>query len=233
MSSEDVTICITMGLRPELLRKTLLSLGTLVCEFSVLAVNDFGDEETNREFRSICPNGRIIDLGGHVGHHAAVDRMYRQVRTPYVMHLEDDWHFDRLDFLPASLSLLQRNEAISSVCLRSVDDFALKEDESSRMVFSSIGETRFARLDGLHPQWHGFTFNPHLSRRADWENLQGFSRFKKERHVSRAMRRQGRFVAYLDPGACRHIGWTESVAQPPMSSFKKFKKWARGRVLQR
>jgi len=60
--SEQVTICITMGLRPDLLRQNLESLHPLIAELPVLAVNDFGDTETNQAFADICPAGELVDL---------------------------------------------------------------------------------------------------------------------------------------------------------------------------
>ena len=48
-----VTACITMGRRPQLLRETLRSLLPLLSSMPVLAVNDFGDDETNAVFREL------------------------------------------------------------------------------------------------------------------------------------------------------------------------------------
>jgi hypothetical protein len=227
--SEQVTICITMGLRPDLLRQTLESLHPLIAELPVLAVNDFGDTETNQAFADICPAGEIVDLGGHVGHHRAVDAMYRHVRTPYVMHLEDDWHFVRHNFIQPALELLEENDAISIVCLRDVHDFGFEPEEKTKIVSEKYGATSYLRLDAMHPQWHGFTFNPHISRHSDWSATGGFASFKKERHISRARRAQGHAVAYLEPGACHHIGGEQSIANTKVLKFRQFKKWLRGR----
>ena len=87
--------------------------------------------------------------------------------------------------------------------------------------------SRFVRLDGLHRQWHGYTFNPHIARRDDWVQLGGFSQFRKERHISRALRTKGKFVAYLRPGACRHIGGGQSVTTPHLSTAQRLKAWLR------
>lgn len=227
--SERVTICITMGRRPDLLRQTLESLQPLISELPVLAVNDFGDEDTNQAFGEVCPAGEIVDLGGHVGHHRAVDAMYRHVRTPYVLHLEDDWRFDRQDFLEPAVALLEGGDAISIVCLRDVNDFGFQHEDKAKIISEKDGATSYHRLDALHPQWHGFTFNPHLSRHSDWSAIGGFESFKKERHISRVRRAQGQWVAYLEPGACHHIGGDQSIANAKVSKFRQFKKWLRGR----
>ena len=66
-----------------------------------------------------------------------------------------------------------------------------------------------------HRQWHGHTFNPHLTPVNIWRDVSGFSKFKKERHVSRHLRGRGLRVAYLQPGYREHIGEGNSVANPP------------------
>ena len=107
MSAENlVTICITMGLRPDVLQQTLESLGPELRKLPIIGINDFGDAETSAVFDRLCPHGQRIDLGKQVGHHPAVDAMYAKVRTPYVFHMEDDWEFPRHDFLDDALPSL-------------------------------------------------------------------------------------------------------------------------------
>ena len=228
--TRQITLCVTMGRRPALLTQTLRSLGPIVAEAAVLAVNDFGDEETNAVFRSLVPHGRIVPQPGKLGHHAAVDRMYAQVRTPFVLHLEDDWQFDRTDFIPEAMAILSAAPEVSAVCLRALEDFGPEADYARKAARHSVNGAAYARLDALHDQWHGFTFNPHIAPLALWRDLAPFAGFKKERHISRKVRAQGRHVAYLQPGACAHIGHDQSLANPPKPSF-----WARllGRNPQR
>ena len=75
----------------------------------------------------------------------------------------------------------------------------------------------------------GFTFNPHLARRALWERFGPYARFEKERHISRAMRAEGLVTAFLDPGACGHIGDQRSVVPRAPKRFKALRDWWRGR----
>ena len=56
----DITLCITIGLRPTELRRTLISLSALLDKMPVIAINDFGDEETNEVFQEMVPLGLII-----------------------------------------------------------------------------------------------------------------------------------------------------------------------------
>lgn len=81
-------------------------------------------------------------------------------------------------------------------------------------MLSSAQGVRYARLDNLHDQWHGYTFNPHLISMDTLREIGKFGAFKKERHVSRFLRKKGKYVAYIKPGACHHIGEDHSVSNP-------------------
>lgn len=229
MSPEKlVTICITMGLRPDVLQQTLESLSPELRKLPMVGINDFGDVETSEVFDRLCPHAERIDLGKQVGHHAAVDAMYAKVRTPYVFHMEDDWEFTRHDFLNDAIRLLEQNAKISSVCFRDTDNFFIEDKARALIVEEETDGIRYARMDALSPKWYGYTFNPHLARISLWEDFGGFSGFKRESHISRKLRADGKFTAFLKPGACQHIGFV-SVAHKPPSRFKRFKNWLRGR----
>ena len=72
--TSDITLCITMGRRPELLKQTLESLFQFYTFENVIAVNDFGDEATSQVFKEICPHGQLLHLEQQQGHHQAVNR---------------------------------------------------------------------------------------------------------------------------------------------------------------
>jgi len=196
----------------------------------IIAINDFRDEPTNSVFKKICPNGMLISLDRQLGHHQAVDHMYGHVRTPFVLHCEDDWFFDKQLDLDRALKLLVSNSKVSQVCFRKVSDFNLSPSQNQEIVQCTTDGVEYFRLDSLHPQWHGFTFNPHLSSIKLWEDLGGFSNFKKERHVSRALRAEGRFSAYIQPGCCTHIGENLSVSPSAAnpSLFRRLRKTIKG-----
>lgn len=227
MYDDTITHCLTIGRRPDLLRRTLDSLGPLKA-MQTLAINDFGDEETSAVLRELCPNGRIVGPGHHLGHHPAIDAMYAEVKTPYIFHDEDDWGFERLDFLDDALRLLQAEPKISVVCFRATGDMPLSDADRAKIVTEERAGIRYERLDALHEQWHGYTFNPHLARRSLWQSLGGYAKWEKERHLSRFLRKDGYYVAFMLPPACRHIGDGRSTIAKKPTAFKKFKNWLRG-----
>lgn len=226
---DDITLCFTIGKRPDLLRRTLETLGPL-CDLPALAINDFGDAETSAVFLELCPQGRIVGPGHHLGHHPAVDAMYAEVTTPYIFHNEDDWAFERTDFLTDAVTLLEAEPALSQVCVRHSTDMVLTPEDRRKIVTETRAGIGYERLDALHRQWHSYTFNPHVVRRSLWVDLGGYAAFAKERHLSRHLRAQGLHTAFLLPGACRHIGDLRSVVPQKVTTFKRFKNWVRGRA---
>lgn len=88
--TSEITLCLTIGNRPEPLEKTLMSLLPRIEFQHIIAINDFRDTPTNEMFLKMCPQGTLINLPKQVGHHQAVDAMYKLVKTKYVFHCEDD-----------------------------------------------------------------------------------------------------------------------------------------------
>lgn len=219
----NLTACITMGRRPQLLMETLQSLAPFLADIPVLAINDFGDDATNQTFQENCRHGRIVNPAARVGHHRAVDLMYQEVKTDFVFHFEDDWYFDRYDFLDECEDILRSSPMASAVCVRSVREFIGPDLMLKTESLSTASGTHYLRLDQVHDQWYGYTFNPHIAPKSTWANLGGFAGFQKERHISRHLRGKGRFVPYLSNGACRHIGEADSVARAKIPLSRRIK----------
>lgn len=228
--NQSITLTLTIGRRPDLLAQTLDSLLSRINFSNIVAINDFSDDATNQVFTKLCTKGQLISLGSPSGHHAAIDRLYRDLRTPYIFHCEDDWLFDTEPDFQSAITLLSSDQRISSVCFRQVEDFGLPPATLDSLATIKSGTIEYKRLDGLHEQWHGYTFNPHLITLHTLQNIGRFCNFKKERHISRFLRQQGRHVAYLQPGNCRHIGTDCSVSIRPTlgkTLIKKLKQWIR------
>lgn len=218
MNTENITLCLTIGKRPEELRKTLESIVSQIRFEHIIAINDFRDEETSQVFRELCPHGILIVQTEQVGHHRAVDLMYSQVKTPYIFHCEDDWFFDQPLELDKYIELLNNDSNANIVCLRKVSNFILTEDQQTQVKYYETNPLATARLDYTHAKWHGYTFNPHIARIETWKKTGGFYKFKKERDVSIFFRSQGKYNLFLKEGVCHHIG-ENSVSYPQNQSF--------------
>lgn len=215
---ENITLCLTIGKRPNELRQTLQSLLSKVQFKHIIAINDFGDEETNAVFRELCPQGELISLGYNLGHHKAIDYMYTKITTPYVFHCEDDWEFDSLPDFDAIINLLERDAYIACVGLRKISNFNFTKTDLENIEYIDVLNLKIAKLNKLHDQWHGYTFNPHIAKLSTYQSLAPFAKFKKERHISRTFRKQEKYIAYLQDGVCYHIGF-HSIANPPKKTL--------------
>lgn len=224
MKTHNVTLCLTIGLRPHLLRQTLESLLSRVQFEHIIAINDFRDEETNLVFKELCPDGILINLPEQVGHHKAVDEMYSRVTTPYIFHCEDDWLFDQPVEIEKYIETLSLHPKSTLLCFRKWTDFSLSEEQKSKLDFFEASPLDLVRFDKMHDQWHGYTFNPHMSSIELWKSMpNGFKPFKKERHISRYLRAEGKYILFLNQGLCHHIGEEESIANPPKKTW--YAKW--------
>lgn len=228
MLEDKVTLCLTIGRRPDLLQLTLESLKDLP-NIPILAINDFRDDETNAVFREACPQGQLIEPGRHLGHHGAVDLMYSYANTPHVFHCEDDWLFSRTDFLQDALRVLDSDPQVSSVHFRATDDIPLRDTDRTRISVDNRDGVSIEILTAVHDQWYGYSFNPHLARKSLWQEIGKFSQFKKERHISRFLRKKGLYMAFLAPESCRHIGIGRSSAEPNAQLSKRIKNWIRNK----
>ena len=137
---DNITLCLTIGKRPELIRQTLNSLLSKAQFKQIIAINDFRDEETNQVFRELCPNGLPINLPNQVGHHKAVDEKCTHViRTEYIFHCEDDWLFDQpLEFEKYTREILKSNSKATQLCLRKWTDFPFSEEQNQKLNLLSF-----------------------------------------------------------------------------------------------
>jgi hypothetical protein len=150
--------------------------------------------------------------------------MYGLVKTPWVFHCEDDWLFEKPIELHRLIKILESEKSISTICFRQRSDFSLKPIEDRKVISINHDGLEFYRLDALHDQWHGYTFNPHLAPIDLWRSVGPFSNFKKERHISRTIRKQNLSVNYLVEGGCSHLGAHDSVSNPIKSKKSIFKR---------
>jgi len=153
---------------------------------------------------------------------------YAQIGADYIFHCEDDWEFYQPGFIEKSLAVLQANPLILQVWLRAFDD-TNRHPILSPTLFA--GDVPY-RL--MHPDfdtehwgvWHGFSWNPGLRRRREYDLVGSFGRFDPDRQktdlaleseISEFYRRRG-FVAailadYDGNGYVRHLGWGRRVSE--------------------
>lgn len=204
---QNVTLCITAGGRPDLLRETLQSLLPYNSAFfaDIFVTNDRGDEETNEVIRDMIPSCRLFNHPIPVGQHLSIDEMYECVKTDYIFHCEDDWYFDPIPFIPTMLSALIELDNVSSVSARQSSSLR-SHDGRVRKFGNTVPVTGgFARrLE--EDTWFGHSFNPAMLRTSLWREVGPFSRYANEESVNEAIQNTGLSRAFLVPGIYYHIG---------------------------
>ncbi len=171
-------------------------------------------------------NVRWLATGERVGQLGAIDYAYRKVRTKYIFHCEDDWEFYAPGFIEKSLAVLEANPDVLQVWLRALDDTNRHPIMDLVLLAGKVPyrllEPNFRTEEwGI---WHGFSFNPGLRRRRDYELVGSFREldptgerkpFEVERFASEVYRRHGMLAAILSDnhgqGYVRHLGWGRRV----------------------
>jgi len=212
LPAELVTVVLTSCGREDLLARTLGSFLVHHRPGRFVIVEDSADADLAARVAARHPGIEVLANAARLGQLPSIDRAYATVTTPLVLHLEDDWEFTGpVDFAGAA-GLLDHRADVNAVCFRRLRDLSFKERIRGRRF--GAGSGRYARLDHLHPDWHGHTFNPTLLRHATWGEIGPFARLGNERTISRAVKDRGGFVAYQLPGVCGHIGDGRRVHDP-------------------
>jgi hypothetical protein len=148
-----------------------------------------------------------VSTGYSVGQIAAIDYAYSRVDTPYIFHMDDDWHFYRSGFLERSLVVLQSNPKCLQVHIRALDD--LNGHPVNGQVYTNRSvQWRQLALDPpvALQHGHGFSFAPALKRLSDYVSIGGYgihTQFRvdpsetPERTIGRLYRRRDFFAAVL------------------------------------
>lgn len=213
MSGNGITLCVTSCGRPDLLRRSLDSL-LAHNEFEAKwLIEDAGDREVAGYLASINWGGGVILNEERLGQMRSIDRLYEQVRTPLIFHCEDDWLFEATELLADCERVLDAEPMASCVCVRKISD--LPPVIRPHLEQREIDGIRYVMVPvDAHPEWFGFTFNPGLSRIDFWRKYGPFAQAGSEMRLSIKAKQDGLSCAFLDPGACHHIGGEAHVADP-------------------
>lgn len=203
-----LTSCGRFGLLETTLRSFLATETAALDRFVV--IEDSGEEAVRDVVRAVDPGIEVLVNPRRMGQHAAIDRAYATVRTPLVMHLEDDWLFSRGGTVAEGRAILDACPEVSVVSGRFMDDFSWP---GPLPPVERLGEVAFRRAPrALHPGWFGYSFAPGMRRLAEWRRFGPFVRFGREWDLSYAMKRAGFRMAFLADGRYRENGRTEPRA---------------------
>lgn len=227
-----VTAVATSCGRFDLLRETLSTFFAVnTCPLAEIIVVEDGPSIPEFIKTEFSDQGiKWLTTGSRVGQIIAIDLAYSKITTPWIFHLEDDWHFYRSGFIEPSLEILQQEPSCLQVQIRAHRDTNGHPIGADQEFTGNIGWKRLLpeyNYDGNI--WHGFSFNPGLRRLADYRSIGRYGDHVKfdydvpweaERRLGVIYHQRGFFTAILSgecgDGYVRHIGRGRRV-KPPTS----------------
>lgn len=206
------TVVVTSCGRFDLLDRMLASFNARFATERILVAEDSSDHHGARACAARHANVELLINDPKLGQMRSIDRLYAQVATPYVIHLEDDWEFTRAVDPARILAFLEANEDIACALLAPRDYASQYEAGVSRRSGDGLSYKTFA-LD-THPAWFSYSFNPSIARRGLWREIGPFTKFGTEEKLSRFLKERGMTIAMLDPPIGRHSGDRRHVPDP-------------------
>lgn len=208
--NKTISVVITSCGRLEYLKKTMESFliynNYPISEY--LIIEDGQDTETINYIKSLNIFSRIIINQKNLGQATSLNKIYQYVTGKYVLHLEDDWEFNKKgNFIEQSIDALNSINQIKQVWLRDC-----KHNNKSHYLFvKELLKTKSKyTVQVLHNKknykLHGFTFNPNIMRYNDFIKLYPFQPKATEIKAGRKFYDLGFYGAALDKGYCKHIG---------------------------
>jgi hypothetical protein len=133
--------------------------------------------------------------------------MYKQVTTPYIFHMEDDFELFKSGFIEKSIEILECDPKIMQVWLREQNDTNNHIIFPNNELYDIVGHGSACGL------WHGFSFNSGLRKTADYKLLGdgGYSAVGHEVNLSEWYNERGFIAAITKQGYVRHIGQNRTV----------------------
>lgn len=224
--NSNYTLVVTSCDRHDLLKATLESYYQHVDQWprELIVIEDSGKEmpEFLTDFIWRQRSLKWISNGERRGQIFSIDRAYREVKTEFIMHCEDDWLFQREagSFVAESKKILAEYPEILQVSLRGDTGW----HPLVRAEYPFLIATPYWR--GV---WGGIAFNPGLRRVSDYKALGtygshvsfGQTGLQHEEALSKMLLDSGYRIADLNRSICVHIGGGRSRAVEKLPPLPK------------
>jgi glycosyltransferase involved in cell wall biosynthesis len=183
MEHKEVTFCLTSYGKIDELEKTIDSFLKFndypIKEWFI--IEDSGDTTVWNKIVSLNNNKwnkrfKLIFNSNNIGLTASIDKMYANVQTDYIFHCEHDWEFYKGGFIEDSLKVLESQPKVLQVWIRPKSDKISNPIEKRK--FTLPGGVTVRRVlpvsfkikeNQLVDNYMGFSWNPGLRRKSDWE----------------------------------------------------------------
>lgn len=219
-----ITFVMTSCGRVDLLKRTFSSFmrhNDIPIEKYIIVDDSAGDkvrEQIEEYITMFDIDFMLIFNKENIGQVKSIDTAYSFCETEYIFHCENDWEFYRMGFMSKSLGILEQRPEILTVWLRDhsdtnghpIDD-KIYHVQDYEMITTTY---QLMALNALGGNWHGYTWNPGLRRRKDYDIIKPFEQFIRpgdfaaltECRIGLEYLQRGFRAAILQNGYCKHIG---------------------------
>lgn len=209
---DTVTICVTSCGRADLLTRTLAQFQRHHSGGTWLISEDSTDQNMVALLKEKYAFARVLSGERRLGLMGSIDRLYSEVTTPYIFHLEDDWDFDGPFDFAAAIAVLATDLSYSQVSCRAFDEIKKRHQRAaSRKTIAGVDCAVMGTA--VHKQWYGFSSNPGLLRKSLWQRYQPVAHYSHDAW-SRIVKSHGQRMVFLLPGVARHSGTGQHVEDP-------------------
>ena len=216
---DSVTVCVTSCGRLDLLAETLKTFQAFNPGGKYLISEDSTDAAVIAAVSARHPDARVLSGAQRLGIMGSIDRLYSEVTTSYVFHLEDDWVFDGPVDWATSIAFLTERPDVAQVCVRAIDE--IKPNHRARSDRQAFGGRDFQIMHlASHPEFYAWSPNPGLMKMDLYRAYAPFARVQPDQ-MSGVMKKDGLRQAFLLPGVARHIGQGRNVVDPTMPARPK------------
>lgn len=137
------------------------------------------------------------------GQYASIDRLYSDIDTEWIFHVEDDWEFLKKGFIEESMKFMKEDPMIIQAWLRGRDD-----TNGHPLIY---GDKYDVLSYGYQGVWNGFSLNPGLRRRRDYSLVAPFFVAGKEEDIGMLYYDLGFYAISLHDKYVKHTGWNRHV----------------------
>jgi hypothetical protein len=221
----DITFVITSCGRFDLLRQTLDTFfqynSAPIRRF--ILVEDSGQIDVFDALKGLPAHFEVLINKSPLGQIPSIDRAYKNIKTEFIFHCEDDWVFTRSGFIEQSVPILRLDQKATVVGLRQPGQNLAWDTTFDGPVFSANGVEYQKRPLWNSLEWGGYTFNPGLRRRLDYLRIRSFSRWGHEANASIFFKLKGMYAVSLREPACYSSGRARRLKKqtPELSAESK------------
>lgn len=154
----------------------------------------------------------LINNEQNIGQVLSIDTAYSVIETDYIFHCEDDWEFFDTGFLSLSKGLLEERPDIVNINLRVRFDGEKGSMHPITPLMTTPNGIKYHEYElNYLGAWHGFSWNPGLRRKSDYDLIKPYKQFGEESRVGRQYKEMGYVAACLEKSYCKHIGTFSST----------------------